>query len=176
MLILVGPSASGKTEAVKILTTKYNLHKLVTYTSRPKRINEIDDVDYHFITKEKFEEKIKQDFFLEYVCYNGFYYGTAYEDLASNKVVILEPSGVMIYKEKAPCLVKICYLKTPIEIRLKRMMARGDDSEQIEKRIKNDDNIFNRKIENVADWVINSEKKSIDDMTDDIYNLYKPFI
>ncbi len=176
MLILVGPSASGKTEAVKILTSKYDLEKLVTYTTRSMRKNEINHKDYHFITKEEFEEKIKNNFFLEYVCYNDYYYGTAYEDLASNKVVILEPAGVMKYKEKAPNLVKVCYLRTPINTRLSRMIERGDDEEQIKKRIENDDLIFNASIENNADWIINSDEKSIDDMTDDIYQLYKPYI
>lgn len=176
MLILVGPSASGKTEAVKILINEYNLHKLVTYTTRPMRVGEVNGRDYHFISKEEFEQRIKNDFFLEYVSYNDFYYGTAYEDLASNKVVILEPSGVATYKEKAPELVKVCYLRTPIEIRLKRMIARGDSEEQIKKRIQNDDFIFNRKMEEMADWVINSDEYTIEDMTDVIYQLYKPYI
>ena len=176
MLILVGPSASGKTEATKILIEKYNLKKLVTYTTRSMRVHEVNGKDYHFITKEEFINKINQNFFLEYVEYNGNYYGTSKEDLSSDKVVILEPAGVKTYVQKAKELIKICYLKTSIEYRLKRMIARLDDSKEIEKRIKNDDLIFNEELEQIADWVIDSNDISLDDLTLQIYQLYKPFI
>ena len=176
MLILVGPSASGKTEAVKILISKYNMHKLVTYTTRPMRSGEVKDVDYHFISAIEFKNLMQKNFFLEYVEYNGNYYGTAYEDLASDKVVILEPSGVKEYLKKVPDQIKICYLKTSIAVRLKRMISRGDEMRQIEKRIQNDDNIFNREIEEIADWVIDSDNVSIEEMTDQIYHCYLPYL
>lgn len=176
MLILVGPSASGKTEVTKILINKYNLKKLVTYTTRQMRVNEVNGKDYHFISVDSFKEKIKNNFFLEYVEYNGNYYGTAYDDLSSDKVVILEPAGVKTYKKKASDIVKICYLKTSIEYRLKRMLERKDDPKEIEKRIQNDDLIFNEELEQLADWVIDSNDILLDDMTESIYQLYKPFI
>ena len=88
MLILIGPSASGKTEIVKILIKNYSMEKLVTYTSRPMRVGEIKDKDYHFIEKNDFEERIKNNFFFEHVEYNGNYYGTAKEDLTKNNADI----------------------------------------------------------------------------------------
>ena len=45
MLILVGHSASGKTEIANVLKKEYEMKKIITYTTRPKRINEVDDVD-----------------------------------------------------------------------------------------------------------------------------------
>lgn len=176
MLILVGPSASGKTEAVKILIKKYNFKKLVTYTTRSKRAGEIDGVDYHFVTQEDFKEKMNNGFFLETVFYNGNYYGTAISDIASDKVVILEPSGVMNFLSKVSNLIKIIYLRTPIAYRKKRMIMRGDDPKEIEKRLLNDDKVFNEDIEKVADWIIDSTDISIEDMTEQIYQLYKPYI
>lgn len=176
MLILVGPSASGKTEAVKLLIANYNMHKLVTYTSRQMRIGEIDGKDYHFISKDDFEKRINDGFFLEHVCYNGNYYGTAFEDLASDKVVILEPSGVKTYLEKVPELVKIIYLRTPVAYRLKRMLARGDAMESINLRIQNDDLIFTKELEDLANWTIDSTDISMDDLTKEIYELYKPYL
>lgn len=176
MLILVGPSASGKTEATKILIEKYNLKKLVTYTTRNMRIHEVNGKDYHFISKEDFLNKINSDFFIEYVEYNGNYYGTSKEDLSSDKVVILEPAGVKAYVNKAKDLIKICYLRTSIDYRLKRMIERHDDPKEIEKRIQNDDKIFNQELETLADWVIDSNEISLNDLTEKIYQLYKPFI
>lgn len=176
MLVLVGPSASGKTEAVKLLISEYGMQKLVTYTSRPMRIHEVDGKDYHFISKEEFEKKIKENFFLEYVEYNHNYYGTAYEDLADNKVVILEPSGVKTYLKKVPEKIKVCYLRTPIEYRKRRMIERGDLEDQIKLRIDNDDLIFNHELESIVNWVIDSNDITIQDMTKEIYELYEPYL
>ena len=173
MLVLVGPSASGKTEAAKQLIDKYKMRKLVTYTSRSKRPNEIEGVDYHFLTKEEFEKRIKEDFFLEYVDYNGNYYGTSKEGLDEDKVVILEPTGLKHYLLKAKDKIKICYLKCPIEIREERMKNRGDDELSIEKRLASDDKIFTPEIEKLADWVIDGYGKTIEAMGHEIYLLYK---
>ena len=107
MLILVGPSASGKTEVVKKLISEHGMKKLVTYTSRSMRVGEINHVDYHFLERADFEGKIKEGFFLEYVEYNGNYYGTSFEGLDADKVVILEPSGLKHYIREAKELIKI---------------------------------------------------------------------
>lgn len=176
MLILVGPSASGKTEAAKLLISKYNMKKLVTYTSRNMRPNEVQGVDYHFISVEDFEKKIKDDFFIEYVNYNGNYYGTSKEGLDSDKVVILEPTGLKHYLEVAKDLVKICYLRCPKEIRYQRMVVRGDSEEVINKRIDSDDIVFSKELELIATWTIDGYGESLEDMTNRIYNLYKDYI
>ena len=63
MLILVGHSASGKTEIANQLKRDYNMKKIITYTTRPKRINEVDGVDYHFVDEIKFL-KLKEEGFL----------------------------------------------------------------------------------------------------------------
>lgn len=176
MLILVGPSASGKTEAAKLLISKYNMKKLVTYTSRNMRPNEVQGVDYHFISVEDFEKKIKEDFFIEYVNYNGNYYGTSKEGLDSDKVVILEPTGLKHYLEVAKDLVKICYLRCPKEIRYQRMVVRGDSEEVINKRLDSDDIVFSKELELIATWTIDGYGESLEDMTNRIYNLYKDYI
>ncbi|MBQ3000891.1 MAG: AAA family ATPase [Bacilli bacterium] len=176
MLILVGPSASGKTEAAKLLISKYNMKKLVTYTSRNMRPNEVQGVDYHFISVEDFEKKIKEDFFIEYVNYNGNYYGTSKEGLDSDKVVILEPTGLKHYLEVAKDLVKICYLRCPKEVRYQRMVVRGDSEEVINKRIDSDDVVFSKELELIATWTIDGYGESLEDMTNRIYNLYKDYI
>ena len=77
MIILVGPSASGKTQIGYSLKKIYGLEKVVTYTTRRMRSGEVDGIDYHFITKDEFLRLEKENFFFEYVCYNEIYYGTA---------------------------------------------------------------------------------------------------
>ena len=63
MLILIGPSASGKTEVAKLLAKKYNITKIVTYTTRKPRINERNGIDYNFISLEEFANLSSENFF-----------------------------------------------------------------------------------------------------------------
>ncbi|MBQ8292422.1 MAG: AAA family ATPase [Bacilli bacterium] len=176
MLILVGPSASGKTEVVKLLIEKYNMKKLVTYTSRPMRVGEVNHLDYHFLSKEEFVEKIKSGFFLEYVEYNGNYYGTSYEGLDPDKVVILEPSGLKHYLESAKDLVKICYITCSKDLRKQRMIKRGDSLESIKMRLSGDDLVFTDELNNLADWVINDLDYTLEKLTAKVYELYKEWL
>lgn len=173
MLILVGPSASGKTEVVKKLISEHNMKKLVTYTSRSMRVGEVNHIDYHFLDRVEFEKRISEGFFLEYVEYNGNYYGTSYEGLDPDKVVILEPSGLKHYIKEAKELIKICYITCDKDIRKQRMIKRGDDPESIKKRLINDDIIFNNELNDLADWVIIDRDYSLDELTLEVYNVYK---
>ena len=74
MIVLSGASASGKTEAAKMLMVKYGIQKAITTTTRPVRCNEVNGKDYFFVSKEVFEQMIKEDRFVEHTLYNGNYY------------------------------------------------------------------------------------------------------
>ena len=173
MLILVGPSASGKTQIVKILREKYGLNKMVTYTSRTMRPGEKEGIDYFFLTKEDFEKRINEGFFIEYVVYNGNYYGTALSQVSSDKVVILEPTGLKHYINKIRDEVKVAFLRCSTEIVRIRMKERGDDPEVIKKRLLLDGEVFNKDVMKLADWVIDTSASNIYDNALEIYLLYK---
>lgn len=173
MLILVGPSASGKTQIVKILREKYGLNKMVTYTSRTMRPGEKEGIDYFFLTKEEFEKRINEGFFIEYVVYNGNYYGTALSQVSSDKVVILEPTGLKHYINKIRDEVKVAFLRCSTEIVRIRMKERGDDPEIIKKRLLLDGEVFNKDVMKLADWVIDTSASNIYDNALEIYLLYK---
>lgn len=176
MLIIVGPSASGKTQIVFELTKKYGLKKMVTYTTRPKRINEIDGIDYHFISKDLFLDKIKNNFFLEYVCYSNNYYGTAIADIKSDSVVILEPNGLSEYLKKVRDKVKVVFLTCDEKTLEKRMKERGDNELDIKERLKKDKIIFNKDVAALSDLVLDTSNTTLDDETKKIYQFYYPFI
>lgn len=64
--VISGPSGVGKSTLIKKLTaTVENLEKIVTYTTRQKRNNEIDTIDYHFVTDSVFDQMLKEEEFLE---------------------------------------------------------------------------------------------------------------
>jgi guanylate kinase len=176
MLILVGPSASGKTQIVRILREKYGLSNMVTYTTRQMRLGETEGVDYFFLTKEVFEKRISEGFFIEYVVYNGNYYGTSLSQVSSDKVVILEPNGLKHYLEKLPNDVKVAFLRCSREIVRIRMKGRGDALDVIEKRLLLDEKVFNKDVMKLADWVIDTSASNVYANAEEIYQLYKGFI
>lgn len=170
MIILVGPSASGKTQIGYALKRLYNLNKVVTYTTRPMREGEVDGIDYHFITKNDFLEKKDKAFFFEYVLYNDNYYGTSFNSLNDNNYLILEPNGMKKYLESSLNL-KIFYLDCSEEVRLKRMLGRHDGLEAAKKRIEIDRTIFNDDVKALSNYLIDVSSKSVDEIAQEIYNL-----
>ena len=81
MIVLAGPSASGKTEVAKYLASHFNLTKIITTTTRPMRKGEVNGRDYFFVTIEKFNEMVENDEFVEYTVYNGNMYGSTKDQI-----------------------------------------------------------------------------------------------
>ena len=80
MVILSSPSGVGKTTLTKKIQQKYQSFKIsVSHTTRSPRSNEVNGVDYHFISKDKFEKLIKEKKFYEYAKIFENYYGTLKE-------------------------------------------------------------------------------------------------
>ena len=171
MIILIGASATGKTEVGKILNSKYNIKKVVTYTTREKRINEIDDVDYHFVSKEEFIKLKDCNFFFESAIYNDNYYGTSYSSLTSDSYLIVEPSGFKKYLNSDINYTSF-YLSSSKEIRLNRMLIRGDSFENATKRIEVDDEVFKTEVANKADYIINTDFLTLDKVAQIIIDYY----
>ena len=130
---------------IEMLLKKYPEIKFsVSVTSRPERPGDIAGESYKFITKEKFEELIKEDHFIEWATVHGNYYGTpgkVLEDWIANGDIILldiDVQGAATIKKYFPDSISIFILPPSEEIWMKRLRDRGtDSSEAIEKRIKN---------------------------------------
>jgi guanylate kinase len=145
LIIISGTTCAGKGTVIKKVLENHNDIVLsVSYTSRPKREHEIDGVDYYFVTKEEFEEKIKNDDFLEYAKVQyGAYYGTPKKEikklLDTGKDVILEidVQGAKQIKEKFPDTILIFIMAPSMEEVKRRIIMRGDENnEQIISRFK----------------------------------------
>ena len=172
MIVLSGASASGKTEAAKMLTQKYGIVKAITTTTRPMRINEVSGRDYFFVSKERFEEMIKEDLFVEHTLYNGNYYGSTKDQIADNKSVVIDLEGLKSYSALNDKRIVTFYLSTSEDVRFRRMLERGDSKENAEQRIKNDRKIFAAQQIPPVDFQIDSENKSIEQVADEVYRLY----
>lgn len=138
LIIISGTTCAGKGTVIKKVLENHNDIVLsVSYTSRSKRDHEIDGVDYYFVTKEEFEEKISNDEFLEYAQVQyGCYYGTPKKEilqqLETGKDVILEidVQGAKQIKEKFPDTILIFIMAPSMEEVKRRIKMRGDENNQ----------------------------------------------
>jgi guanylate kinase len=172
MLILLGPSASGKTESAKIMINRYPISRVVTYTTRPKRINEIDGFDYNFVTETNFRELKIQQFFVETAQYNDHFYGTPRNQLSDDKFIILEPQGLHSFLRLKDCPIVAIFLQTNEETRIRRMRMRKDKPEDIKKRIESDRVEFDLTRIQGLDLVIDTTDLTLSELADRIYNNY----
>ena len=147
MVILSSPSGVGKTTITKKIQQKYQSFKIsVSLTTRKPRSNEVDGVDYHFVSIQKFEELIKNNQFYEYAKIFENYYGTLKknvdETIKVNDIIFdIDWQGTkQLSKFKNLNLIKF-FLVTDNKSELKkRLINRNQDSEdEVEKRFKSFD-------------------------------------
>lgn len=144
LIVISGPSGSGKGSIIKeLLKNNSNLYLSVSMTSRPMRNYETNGIEYHFVSKEEFEQKIKDDELIEYTLYNDNYYGTPKSEITDNikkgKNVILEIEieGALNVKKLVPEAIFIFILPPSMKELLKRLKGRGtEDNDKIIRRFK----------------------------------------
>lgn len=142
LYVVSGPSACGKDSIVKKLLEKRNdLWLSISCTSRKPRPLEKDGVDYFFLTKEEFEEKIRQNKLLEYAKYADNYYGTPLESIekhlnnGEDVILVIEIQGALQIKEILPDTLFIFILPPTMKELKRRLENRGtEDKAKIDKR------------------------------------------
>ncbi len=156
MVILSSPSGVGKTTITKKIQQKYKSFKIsVSHTTRKPRSNEVNGVDYHFISNEEFKEYIEKNEFYEYAKIFDNYYGThkkTVDKLFKNNDLIFDidwQGTKQLSKYKNLNLIKI-FLIPPNKQELKeRLIKRNLDlPEEVEKRFKS----FNEDVKHWEDY------------------------
>jgi guanylate kinase len=144
LLVISSPSGTGKTTICKkLLEYDKSIHLSVSVTTRKKRKNEIAGVDYDYISKDLFEEKIKNNFFLEWATVFGNYYGTSREKVQTtlqegNDVLFdIDWQGTQqLSDNKGFELVTIFILPPSKTVLEKRLNNRAQDSKiEVKKRM-----------------------------------------
>lgn len=168
ILILMGKTASGKDSVAKELVRNYGFRRIVTYTTRPPRKAETEGVDYHFISRDDFLNKVNNRFFLEWKTYdteNGkWYYGTSLKDFTrsvKNSVIVLTPNGIRDLKSLLRLNYRVVYLDTSNETIMDRIRHRGDDLNEAMRRIDKDNGDFANAY-SLASLVINTNNLSVE--------------
>lgn len=142
LFILSAPAGTGKTTLVRMLTQEFPcVVASISSTTRAPRQGEVDGVDYHFITRTAFDDKVKAGEFLEHVELYGDCYGTSRswvnKQLAEGKHVILviDVQGARLLRDKVKAVT--IFVSPPsleeLERRLKR--RKTEDASVIEQRL-----------------------------------------
>ena len=143
LLIISGPSGSGKGTIVESLVDDLGYRVSISATTRNPRPNEENGVHYFFKTKEEFEKMIEAGELLEHACFCDNYYGTPKEYVerqlmeGNNIILEIEVQGALQVKKKYNDAVLIFTMPPTIAELRRRLVNRGtEDMETIDKRIK----------------------------------------
>lgn len=130
LVLIIGPSGSGKDTIVDELCKRYNYKKAVSATTRKPRDGEVDGEHYYFLDSKDFLQMDMDDQFVEIVEYNGNWYGTLKSEIESNDVVLLvvEIRGAIAIKNQMDCLS--IFVEPPsLEELARRLKERGTEDE-----------------------------------------------
>ncbi len=180
MVILSSPSGVGKTTLTKKIQQKYQSFKIsVSHTTRTPRSNEVDGVDYYFVTHEKFKKMITEKKFYEYAKIFDNFYGTLKENvdntiLKNDLIFDIDWQGTkQLSKFKNLKLIKI-FLVTENKKELKQRLVKRNQNtkDEIQKRYKS----FDEDVKHWSDYdyiVINKNLHNCFEQIEKIIRLYK---
>ena len=144
IIVISAPSGAGKTTLCSELQRrKPHIKFSVSCTTRPKRVHEVDGVNYHFLSEQGFTEKMQNNEFIEFENVHGYFYGTLrkiLEDALTQQEMILfdvDVNGAMAIKSNySENTYTIFILPPSLDDLKKRLIQRGSETEErINKRL-----------------------------------------
>ncbi|MDI1365968.1 MAG: guanylate kinase [bacterium] len=139
LLMVVAPSGVGKTSLTRRLVADHNdLHLSISATTREPRPGEHDGRDYHFVSREQFDEMVAKDEFLEWAEVYGNFYGSpkppimAALDRGESALFDIDFQGAMKVHAQAGADSVLVYILPPSLAEMsRRLHARSQDSEEV---------------------------------------------
>lgn len=136
--VICGAAGSGKTTVATYLRQHFNMHRVITHTTRQPRPNERDGVDYHFETSASMAKL----HLLESVTYDQAQYGSSIEGLeegwqqGQDDVIVLDTKGAITYCQQLGSQVTVIFLTvSKLSVLAMRMARRGDIKSAITSRL-----------------------------------------
>jgi len=140
LFILSAPAGAGKTTLVRELQKKHPLvKKTISHTTREKRTDEIDGIDYHFVSDQKFEEMEKNGEFLEQVSLFRARYATSKKEIEEivskgmHAILVIDTKGFFLLKEKNVKMISIFITPPSIQELDERLSLRASESQEQKK-------------------------------------------
>ncbi len=172
LVVISGPSGVGKDTVVKKLIETYpRLNKTISVTTRAKRSNETEGVDYYYISKGQFYDFQMNDSLVEYTLYDGEYYGTLYSEVERHPenaplILVVDVRGRRDVMMRYPMAKSIFIAPPSLEELKTRLIGREENSDkEIERRLtvakdeleqacKYDFMVINEDVETCADDIV----------------------
>ena len=137
LIVISGPSGVGKDTLIKrLLDLDRNLRYSVSCTTRAPRPNEVDGVDYTFVSRERFQQLVDEGAFLEYATYNGNLYGTLAERVERARadghdiVLKIEVQGAEQVRKRVPDAILIFVVPPSVDELVRRQVKRNTETTQ----------------------------------------------
>ena len=179
LVVVSGPSGVGKDAALKRMQElRRQFHFLVTNTTRPQRPDEIDGIDYHFITKEEFAEMEERGDFLERAVVYGFDYGNSRSEvraaLARGQDVLMriDVQGAATLRRMLPDAIFIMLLPPSIDALETRLRKRRSEPEEYLQIRLHAARLEMNEAEKF-DYVIVNEDNALDETADLIHAIFR---
>jgi guanylate kinase len=146
LLVISGPSGAGKSSIIKELLKEIpNAVFSISTTTRKKREDEVDGVNYHFTDEKSFQKGIKKGEFLEWANVHGCFYGTSLQQITQflneEKLVILDidVQGYMLLKKRLKRYITSLFLTTKSmeELEARLLLRQSDSKTEVKKRLAN---------------------------------------
>ena len=144
LIVFSAPSGTGKSTIAKLVLERFpNLRFSVSATTRQKRTGETEGLNYYFLSKEAFEEKIRTGGFIEYEFFFGNHYGTLLDktgeviDSGTSMLLDLDVKGAVNLKKIFPDNSLLLFIKPPgMEVLKQRLQGReSEDEESLKTRL-----------------------------------------
>jgi len=133
IIALVGRAGAGKDALLEEVLSgtigAYDLHEIVSYTTRDPRQGEIDGFSYHFVDKYTFADMVHDGRMIEYTKFNNWMYGTAVDSLSSEKpnIGVFNPAGIISLMNRPDIDLYVAYITATDKERLVRQLTREEN-------------------------------------------------